>query len=143
MTKTFKLRNKVVDWLEAQLSDGPKNITELRHESQRSGFSWRTVIRARQRLKVEARQTWVWCLPGSQPQADSLSPVDFGELPTLPPPASLPPMKEDELLREATMMRMGLGLEDDEIERRLVSLARRRPCSPPLSREDIARIVQS
>jgi hypothetical protein len=47
-------------------------------------------------------------------------------------------MKEDELLQEATKMRIGLGLENDEMEHKLVSLARRRPRSPPLLREDIA-----
>jgi hypothetical protein len=59
------------------------------------------------------------------------------------PPASLTPMKEDELLQDATKMRIGLGLEDDGIEHKLVPLTRRRPCSPTLLREDIARIARA
>jgi hypothetical protein len=52
-------------------------------------------------------------------------------------------MKEDELLQDATKMRIGLGLEDDGIEHKLVPLTRRRPCSPTLLREDIARIARA
>jgi hypothetical protein len=40
-------------------------------------------------------------------------------------------------------MRIGLGLEDDGIEHKLVTLTRHRPCSPPPSREDIARIARA
>lgn len=55
-------------WLESQLGDGPMSARELKRDAGDAGFSWPTIRRAKERLKVESAKSgmngpWLWSLP--------------------------------------------------------------------------------
>lgn len=57
-------RKEAMEWLRAELSDGPLPATDLHRRAEESGLSWRTVRRAKDRLPIDAHKTSVlggWC----------------------------------------------------------------------------------
>ena len=61
-------RNEAEAYLRSMLADGPMPAQAIREESKAAGFSWSTIRRAKDTLKVTAAKTamndgWTWALP--------------------------------------------------------------------------------
>ena len=67
-------QNEAVDWIRAQLKNGPQKAKDLVRRAEEDGLEWRTVHRAKNRLRIKPRKQtfsggWVWELPKHAPTA--------------------------------------------------------------------------
>lgn len=77
------------DWLRDVLSNGPFPVSEIRSMVQRDGLAWRTVERAKKRIKATATREgfasggrWMWAMPtiGRQDDSKTANPAIEGDV---------------------------------------------------------------
>ena len=77
-------QNEIETWLREELSDGPVSAGELRKRAGLSGFNWRTVHRAKDRLGIAVVKSgmagaWVWKLSDTYTLSPSANRVTFAQ----------------------------------------------------------------
>jgi putative DNA primase/helicase len=70
-TADASAQDEATDWLEAELSNGPRTAKDLQNEAKGAGFAWRTVERAKSKLGIKSVKTtagWQWVRQASAGQ---------------------------------------------------------------------------
>jgi hypothetical protein len=95
MRERRALRDEAIEWLRQELKEGPLAQKQIRREAREHGFSYPTLRRAKEELKLQSKRIgfgplisyWAWVLPEGVEKVEGAEAVE--EMPTPAPVADV------------------------------------------------------